>query len=170
MSGNYVVPGANPSLNLQSVIPYTLFGTTAGATVTNRGTGAGNVLTQNQYNLMTTISFNIPDNWTPADSVYYDGWMLADVDRNFNSYWGVSYFTNTFATPTDIIGSTTTPANSLNYSNIQQIYLATNLIIPPTNLTPGGRITLRIYCNPTSTNHFLALPIINQARIGLVKL
>lgn len=166
---SYVVPGANPALNLQSVIPYTLSGTTAGAIITNRGTGAGNVLTQNQFNLMTTITFNIPDNWTSADSVYYDGWILSDFNANFNSYWGVSYFTNTFPTPTDLIGSTTSTANALNYSNIQQIYLATNLIIPPTNLTSGGRITIRMYCNPTSSNHTLSIPIINQARIGLVR-
>lgn len=167
---SYVVPGANPALNLQAVIPYTLSGTTAGAIITNRSIGSGNPLPQNQFNLMTTISFNIPDNWTSADSVYYDGWILCDFDRNFNSYWGVSYFTNTFPTPTDLIGSTTVTANALNYSNIQQIYLATNLIIPPTNLTSGGRITIRMYCNPTSINHFLSLPIINQARIGLVKI
>jgi hypothetical protein len=166
---NYVVPGANPSLNLQSVIPYTLSGTTAGAIITNRATGSGNSLTQNQFNLITTISFNIPSNWTTEDSVYFDGWMLSDFQSNFNSFWGVSYFTNTFATPTDLIGSTTVTANALNYSNIQQIYLATNLIIPPTNLQAGGRITISIYCNPTSSNHYLSLPVVNQARIGLVK-
>lgn len=166
---SWVVPGANPSLNLQAVIPYTLSGTTAGATITNRGTGSGNALTQNQFNLMTTISFDIPDNWTTEDSVYYDGWILSDFNANFNSFWGVSYFTNTFPTPTDLIGSTTSTTNALNYSNIQQIYLATNLIIPPTNLQAGGRITIRMYCNPTSVGHFLSIPIINQARIGLVR-
>jgi hypothetical protein len=164
---NYVVPGANPC-NVVS-LPYTLSGTTAGAIITNRATGSGNALTQNVFTLISQIAFNIPSDWSSEDSVYFDGWILADFQANFNSFWGVSYITNTFATPTDLIGSTTVTANALNYSNIQQIYLATNLIIPPTNLVSGGRITIRIYCNPTSSNHYLSVPVVNQARIGLVK-
>jgi hypothetical protein len=192
---NYVVPGANPCNQVdgvqsisagtnititgtptvpiisvtQSALPYTLTGTTAGATITNRAIGSGNPLFQNTFNLISQITFKIPADWTATDSVYYDGWNLSDFAANFNSYWGVSYFTNTFATPTDILGSTTNVNNALNYSNIQQIYLPNNLIIPPTHLTVGGTITLRIYCNPTSINHYLAIPVINQARIGLVK-
>ena len=150
-------------------LPYTLSGTTAGATITNFPTGAGNPITQNVFNLITEITFNIPLDWSPTNSVYYDGWILSDFQANFNSFWGVSYLTNTFGTPTDLIGSTTTTANALNYSNIQQIYLTTNLIIPPTHLTTGGTITLRIYCNPTSSNHYLTITPVNQARIGLVK-
>jgi hypothetical protein len=165
--GNYVVPGANPISD--GSLPYTLSGTTAGAIITNRATGSGNALTQNVFTLISQIAFNIPSDWSSEDSVYFDGWILSDFNANFNSFWSVSYITNTFATPTDLIGSTTVTANALNFSNIQQIYLATNLIIPPTHLTSGGRITIRIYCNPTSANNFLALPVINQARIGLVK-
>ena len=150
-------------------LPYTLSGTTANATITNRGTGAANDLTQNVFTSISQITFNIPTDWSPTDSVYYDGWILSDFNANFNSFWGVSYFTNTNPTPTDLIGSTSVTANALNYSNIQQIYLTTNLIIPPTYLASGGKITLTIYCNPTSANHYLTIAPVNQARIGLVK-
>jgi hypothetical protein len=150
-------------------LPYTLSGTTAGAIITFFPTGPGNPITQNVFNLITQITFNIPPDWSPGYSVYYDGWILSDFQSNFNSFWGVSYITDTFGTPTDLIGSTTVTANALNYSNIQQIYLTTNLIIPPTHLTAGGTITLRIYCNPTSPNHYLTITPVNQARIGLVK-
>jgi hypothetical protein len=169
---NWIVPGANPCANnnidFQSIIPYALNGTKAGAVITNFPIGNTNPMTQNIFNLISQITFNIPSVLLPTDSVYYDGWLLADFDRNFNSFWGVSYFTNTYPTPTDLIGSTTTPANALNFSNIQQIYFPINLIVPPTHLVAGGTITLRVYCNPTSINHFLSLPIINQARIGYV--
>ena len=165
---NWIVPGANPCASGGS-LPYTLSGTTAGAIISNRATGSGNALTQNVFTLISQIAFNIPSDWSSEDSVYFDGWTLSDFNANFNSFWGVSYITNTFATPTDLIGSTSVTANALNFSNIQQIYLATNLIIPPTHLVSGGRITISIFCNPTSANHFLALPVINQARIGLVK-
>jgi hypothetical protein len=150
-------------------LPYTLSGTTAGATITNRGTGAVNALTQNVFTIISEITFNIPADWLPGYSVYYDGWMLSDFDANFNSFWGVSYITNSFGTPTDLIGSTSVTANALQYSNFQQIYLTTNLIIPPTHLGTGGTITPRIYCNPTSNNHYLTIAPVNQARIGLVK-
>ena len=150
-------------------LPYTLSGTTANATISNRGTGSGNSLTTNVFTLISQITFNIPADWLPGYSVYYDGWILSDFDANFNSFWGVSYFTNTNPTPTDLIGSTSVTANALNYSNIQQIYLTTNLIIPPTYLAPGGTITLTIYCSATSANHYLTIAPVNQARIGLVK-
>jgi hypothetical protein len=76
---------------------------------------------------------------------------------------------STFPTPTDILGSTTMPSNSLNFSNFQQVYLPTNLLIPPTHLVGGGTVTLFIYCNPTSANHYVTVAPINTARIGIVQ-
>jgi hypothetical protein len=162
--------GQDISINAPGAsLPYILTGTTAGAVIVNRPIGSGNALPQNIFTLVSQITFNIPPGWTATDSVFYDGWNLSDFDANFNSYWGISYITNTFTTPTDILGSTTVVTNALQYTNIQQVYLPTNLIIPPTNLTAGGTITLSIYCNPTSANHYLTIVPINQARIGRAK-
>jgi hypothetical protein len=161
------------SINGQQYIPsvfanYTLSGTTAGAVITTKGTGATSSLTQNVFTSTSQITFNLPSVLGPTDSVFYDGFSLNDFQANFNSFWGVSYYTNTVSTPTDILGSTTSTVNALNFSNQQQIYLPLNLIIPPTNITAGGTITLTIFCNPTSTNHYLTIPPINTARIGIV--
>ena len=166
---NYLVPGADPCINESSIsLPYTLTGTTAGATITNRGITAINALPVNTFTLISQITFKIPFDWAATNSIYYDGWNLSDYDSNFNSYWGVTYITNTFATPTEILGSITNVNNALQYSNFNQIYLPLNLIIPPTYITSGGTITLKIYCNPTSANHYLTVAPINNARIGLV--
>ena len=150
-------------------IPYTLSGTSGGGVIVNRATGSTASLPINTFTLISQITFNLPATLNATDSVYYDGWNLSDFSANFNSFWGVSYITNTFATPTDLIGSTTVTANALNYSNIQQIYLPLNVIIPPTNITAGGTVTLFIYANATSNNHFLTIPPVNTARIGVVK-
>jgi len=149
-------------------LPYSLSGATANAVITNLGIGNLFPMTQNVFNLMTTITFNLPSVLGATDGIYYDGWWFGDFDANFNSYWGVSYTTNTFATPTVLIGSITTTANAITISNVQQIYLPLNLIIPPTHLVGGGTVTLKIYCNPTSSNHYLTLVPVNTARIGIV--
>jgi hypothetical protein len=149
-------------------IPYTLTGTTAGAVIVNYPIGAGNPLPQNIFTIISTITFNLPTILNPTEGIYYDGYNFSDFNANFNSFWGVSYATNTNPTEIDILGSTTNTNNSLNFSNFQQVYLPTNLIIPPTYLTGGGTITLRIYCRPTSANHYLTVAPINTARIGIV--
>jgi hypothetical protein len=164
-----ITPDYSNNFTPLNTIPYTLSGTTAGAVITNFSTGNLNPLIQNNFNLVSQITFNLPTTLNSTDSVYFDGWSFNDFNANFNSFWGVSYITNTFATPTDILGSTTTTTNSLNLSNIQQIYLPLNLILPPTNLVGGGTVTLRIYCNPTSSNHFLTVAPTITARIGVVK-
>ena len=149
--------------------PYTLSGTTAGAVIVNRATGSGNPLTQNVFTNVSRITFKIPPGWTATDSVSYDGFAFFDFFANLNSYWGVNYFTNTVATPVDILGSTTAVANALTYSNIPQIYIPLNLIIPPTNLSAGGTITLTIYCNPTSASQYITVAPSNTAKIGVVR-
>jgi hypothetical protein len=146
---------------------YIINGTTMGATITTYPTGSGNALPSNTFTNVTRITFNIPPEWTATSSVYYDGWVFYDFDANYNSYWGVNYYTNTNTTPVDILGSTTNTASSLNFSNIQQIYLPLNLIIPPTSLTIGGTITLTIYANPTSTNHYLTVAPVINGRVGI---
>ena len=149
-------------------IPYTLTGTTGGGVIVNAPTGSGNPFTQNVFAVVTTITFNLPAVLKATDSVYYDGYLFTDWDANFNSFWGVSYITNTYATPTDILGSTSVTANALQFTNFNQIYLPLNQIIPPTHLTAGGTVTLKIYCNPTSANHYLTVSPTNTARIGVV--
>lgn len=174
VAGNNVTisPGGGTgavTINVNNAIPYTLTGTTGGGVIVNRAIGSLNPFPLNTFTVATTITFNLPAILNATDSVYYDGWCLYDFFGNFSSFWGVSYFTNTFATETDILGSTTTSANALNFSNIQQIYLPLNLIIPPTNITAGGTVTFKIYCNPTSINHYITITPIINARIGVVK-
>ena len=160
INGSAYIPGGGS-------VSYVLTGTTMGAVITTYPTGSGNALPSNTFTNVTRITFNIPPNWTGTESVFYDGWVLYDFSANFNSFWGVNYYTNTVPTPVDILGSTTVTANALNYSNIQQIYLPLNLIIPPTSLTVGGTITLTMYCSPTSTNHYLTIPPVVNARVGV---
>jgi hypothetical protein len=148
---------------------YTLSGTTAGAVIVNRATGAGNPLTQNVFTNVSQITFNIPPGWTATNSVSYDGYAFFDFNANFNSFWGITYYTNTVATPTDILGSTTATANALNFPNNQQIYLPLNLIVPPTNLSAGGTITLTFFCNPTSINHYITADPTNIAKIAIIR-
>jgi hypothetical protein len=156
------------TIDVINVIPYTLTGTKGGGVIVNRPIGSGNPFPQNTFTVATTITFNIPTGLTATDGVFYDGYILYDFNANFNSFWGVSYYTNTFPTPTDILGSTTTTANALNFTNIQQIYLPLNLLIPNTNIVAGGTITLQVYCNPTSINHYITITPVITARIGRV--
>ena len=149
-------------------IPYSLTGTTAGAVIVNAPIGVGNPFTQNIFTVVSQITFNLPAVLGATESVYYDGYLLTDWQANFNSFWGVSYTTNTYAIPTDILGSTTLTTSALQFNNNNQIYLPLNIIIPPTNITSGGTVTFKIYCNPTSINHYLTVTPINTARIGLV--
>jgi hypothetical protein len=150
---------------------YNLTGSTIGAVITNpKGIGSGNAWTQNTWYQVSQIVLKIPPNWTATDSVIFDGWLLYNFQGSggVNTYWGVSYFTNTYATPTDILGSTTTAADSLYYPTTSQQYIATNIIIPPTNLTAGGTITLRVYglCGSTGTNYLSVSPVI-AGRVGV---
>jgi hypothetical protein len=154
-------PGVN-------AVPYTLTGTTGGGVIVNAPIGSGNPFTQNVFAVVSQITFNLPAVLTATDGVYYDGYLFTDWDANFNSFWGVSYTTNTYATPTDILGSTTVTTSALQFTNFNQIYLPLNLLIPPTHITAGGTVTLKVYCNPTSANHYLTVTPTNTARIGVV--
>jgi hypothetical protein len=155
-----------PSVN---AIPYTLSGTTAGAVIVDRPIGSGNPFTQNVFTNASQVTFNIPPAWTATDSVSYDGYAFFDFNANFNSFWGITYYTNTNLTPVDLIGSSTTTTNALNYTNVQQVFIPLNLIIPPTSLTVGGTITLTFFCNPTSINHYITTTPTHIAKIGIVR-
>jgi hypothetical protein len=155
-----------PSVN---AIPYTLSGSTAGAVIVDRPIGSGNPFTQNVFTNASEVTFNIPPSWTATDSVSYDGYAFFDFNANFNSFWGITYYTNTNLTPVDLIGSSTTTANALTYTNVQQVFIPLNLIIPPTSLTVGGTITLTFFCNPTSINHYITVTPTNIAKIGIVR-
>ena len=152
-----------------SALSYNLTGTTIAGVISGWPIGSGNPLPQNTWSVIATITFNIPPEYALGDCVYYDGWFLADFQANFNSYGGITYSTNTNPTETDLIGSSTTTANALNFSNIQQIYFPVNLIFPPTHLTAGGNITIRTYINPTSSNHYITATPQIMARVGLTK-
>jgi hypothetical protein len=161
----------NPTLTISNTInsiPYSLTGTQAGAVIVNRGTGAGNALIINTFTVISSITFNLPATLSATNGIYYDGFNFSDFDANFNSFWGITYSTNTFLTETVLIGSITNTANAIDLSNLQQIYLPTNLNIPPTYLTGGGTVTIRIYCRSTSANHYLVVAPTNTARIGIV--
>lgn len=147
---------------------FNLAGTTLAASISTFATGSGNPLTQNVFTNVSRIRFNIPPNWIAGTSVYYDGLLFYDFDANVNTYWGVNYFTNTNPTPVDLIGSTTSTINAITESNVAQFYFPLNVIIPPTSLTAGGTITLTVYCNPTSANHYLTLTPVINARVGIV--
>lgn len=155
-----------PSVN---AIPYTLSGTTAGAVIVNRAIGSGNPFTQNVFTNASQVTFNIPPGWVSTNSVSYDGYAFFDFQANFNSYWGITYFTDTNPTPVDLIGSSSATTNALTFTNVQQVFIPLNIIIPPTSLTVGGTITLTFFCNPTSINHYITATPTNIAKIGIVR-
>jgi hypothetical protein len=148
--------------------PYTLSGTTAGAITVFAPIGNTNPFPQNIFTLVYQVTFNLPVVIGATDSLYYDGYLFSDWVANFNSFWGVSYATNTFPTFTDILGSTTDTNKALQFSNFNQIYLPLNIIFPPTHLTSGGTLTLKVFCRPTSINQYLTAIPTKIARIGIV--
>jgi hypothetical protein len=137
--------------------------------IVDRAIGSGNPFTQNVFTNASQVTFNIPPGWVSTNSVSYDGYAFFDFQANFNSYWGITYYTNTNLTPVDLIGSSTTTTNALTYTNVQQVFIPLNIIIPPTSLTVGGTITLTFFCNPTSINHYITVTPTNIAKIGIVR-
>jgi len=159
---------------------YSLVGTTISAVITNpKGIGNGNAWTQNTWVLASVITFKIPPAYVAGDGVFFDGWLLYNFQAGafLNTYWGVSYITNTYATPTDILGSTTTPADSLYFPSSSQQYIPVNILIPydapnpppaQANLTAGGTITLSVYgyCASGGTNYLSVAPVV-AGRVGI---
>jgi len=153
--------------NALKAVSYNLTGTAINATITNRGTGGGNAFPATTFTLATSITFNIPPDWGATDNVYLDGWVLYNFQNTFNTYWGASYTTNTYATPTDILGSTTVIGDAIVFLNSSQVYIPVNLIIPPTHLTAGGTINISFYGYVTvGTAHFSVAPVV-AGRVGL---
>ena len=146
-----------------------LTGTTINAIITNKGIGTLNPWIYTTWTLATTITFNIPPQYTVGDSVYFDGWILYNFAGNpINTYWGVSYFTNTYTTPTDILGSTTTYTDAICFPSSSQQYMPMNILIPPTYLIRPGTITLSVYgYNATSGTFSLSAAPVVAGRVGV---
>ena len=153
--------------NALKAYAYNLTGTTINAIITNRGTGIINAFPATTFTLATSITFNIPPNWGATNNVYIDGWVLYNFQASINTFWEARYITNTYATPTDILGSTSVVADALSFPTSAQVYIPVNLVIPPTHLTAGGTITLSFYGSiTTGSNYFAAAPVV-AGRVGL---
>ena len=151
-------------------LTYTLTGSTINAQITNRATGSGNAFPQAVFTLATSITYNVPPNWTSTDSVYLDGWVLYNFQGsgNVNSYWGANYTTSQVGAPTtDILGSTSVVANAIHFSVDNQVYLPFNLVIPPTYLVAGGTINISFYAYITSTGHYFSVAPVVAGRVGV---
>jgi hypothetical protein len=144
---------------------YNLLGSTMSSVITNKPVGEN--FSSLQFNLATTLQFSVPPTWKPNNSVFYDGWALYNLSATaVNTFWGVSYITNTYGTPTDILGSTTASNAALNYPNASQVYMPVNIVIPPTHLSTTGTITLSYYVYvAVAGQNFAAVPIVN-GRVG----
>jgi len=147
---------------------YNLLGTTAGAVLSNHPVGSNFPFTALTFNLATTLTFNTPPTWQSGNSVVYDGWALYNFNATaINTFWGVAYATSTQPTPTDILGSTTASNAALNYPNASQVYMPVNIIIPSTDITAGGTITLTFYVYVAiASQYFATAPVVN-GRIGI---
>jgi hypothetical protein len=167
-AANTAQASANSALAVaQRAIMYNLTGITMGANITNRGTGVVNAFPATTFTLASSITFNIPPDWFSTDSVCFDGWVLYNFQANINTLWGAQYITDTYATPTDILGSTSVVGDALVFPTSQQAYIPVNLIIPPTHLTSGGTITISFYGYiTTGGSYFAAAPVI-AGRVGL---
>jgi hypothetical protein len=148
-------------------LTYNLTGTTMNSTITNRGTGIINAFPATTFTLATSITFNIPPNWSATDNVFLDAWVLYNFQASLNTFWGARYTTNTYATPIDILGSTTVIADALSFPTSAQVYIPVNLVIPPTHLTSGGTINISFYGYiTTGSSYFSAAPVV-AGRVGL---
>ena len=118
--------------------------------------------------LVSTIQINTPPNFiTSSQSVYFDGFGYFNFEAQTNTYWSIFYVTSTQATEQSLIGQKDI-TNAIYGGNGQaQTYIPLNLTIPPTYVTAGGTITIRIYGYQVSNGHYLtALPNIS-GRVGL---
>jgi hypothetical protein len=159
---------AYPPPSVTTYNTYTLSGSTISGVVANpKGIGTGNQWNLGTWYLISTIQINTPPNFTSLQSVYFDGFGYFDFDSALNTYWCIFYVTSTQATEQSLIGQKDIN-NAIYGGNGQaQTYLPLNLTIPPTYVTSGGTITIRIYGYATSNNHYLStLPNIS-GRVGL---
>jgi hypothetical protein len=149
--------------------PYTLGGATIGGVVTNViGTGSGNSFTAATFELVSTIQINVPPTYSAGQSVMFDGYGYFNFSSTVNSFWAIYYVTSTEPTEQALIGTKTVGNSIAAPGAVAQIYLPMNLTIPPTNLVPGGTITLRVYGYVTTSGEHLDTNPAIDARVGLV--
>ena len=84
------------------------------------------------------------------------------------SFWAIYYVTSTQSTEESLIGVKLANDSIAAPASVAQIYLPMNLTIPPTNLVPGGTITIRVYGYLTTAGEYLSDDPLINARVGLV--
>jgi hypothetical protein len=149
--------------------PYTLLGATTGGVVTNViGTGSGNNFTAATFELVSTIQINVPPTYSAGQSVMFDGYGYFNFSTTVNSFWAIYYVTPTQPTEQALIGTKVVGNSIAAPGAVAQIYLPMNLTIPPTNLLPGGTITIRVYGYVTTSGEHLDADPAIDGRVGLV--
>ena len=149
--------------------PYTLLGATIGGVVTNPiGFGSGNQWPATTFNLASTIQINVPPTYSAGQSVMFDGFAYYNFSSTVVSFWAIYYVTSTEPTEESLIGVKLANDSIAAPASVAQIYLPMNLTIPPTNLVPGGTITIRVYGYVTTSGEYLSSAPLIDARVGLV--
>ena len=148
---------------------YTLLGATIGGVVTNdRGIGTpGGEWTEDTFLLVNTFTINVPTGWVAGQSVGFDGYAYYNFDTAVSTYWAIYYVTSTQAVEASLIGTKDTNNSIYSGTGFGQFYLPMNLTIPPTDLTSGGTITIRVYGRVTTANHYLVSNPITDARVNI---
>jgi hypothetical protein len=161
--------GATGPAGTTEGIQYILTGTTVAGTIANLPNST--TWNQNTWTLASTISFTIPPNWSAGKFVCWDGWALYDFNINNTNYWCVYYTTTSQPVEQALLGAKpgTTNAIANTQNNNSQFYFPLNVLIPPTFLSTGETINLRIYGYTTATTgavQFSQTPVIN-ARVSV---
>jgi len=147
---------------------YTLLGATTGGVVTNViGTGTANPWPQANFILASTIQIKVPPGWVAGASVFFDGYGYYNFASTIVSFWAIYYVTSTEPTEQSLIGVKLANDSIAPPASVAQIYLPMNLTIPPTNLTSGGTITIRVYGYVTTSGEYLTDDPLIDARVGL---
>ena len=164
------VVSAGGTIGLYNVArPYTLGGATIGGVVTNViGYGSGNQWPATTFNLASTIQVNVPPTYSAGQSVMFDGFAYYNFTSTVVSFWAIYYVTSTEPTEESLIGVKLANDSIAAPASVAQIYLPMNLTIPPTNLVPGGTITIRVYGYVTTSGEYLSDDPLINARVGLV--
>ena len=150
--------------------PYTLLGATIGGIVTNViGSGSGHQWPGTTFNLASTIQINVPPTYSAGQSVMFDGFAYYNFASAIgSSFWAIYYVTSTQPTEQSLIGVKLITDSIAAPASVSQIYLPMNLTIPPTNLVPGGTITIRVYGYVSTSGEYLSSAPLIDARVGLI--
>ena len=156
------------TVNAPLPLQYILSGTTIGGVITNLPNST--TWTQNTWTLASTIQFNVPPNWSAGQYVCWDGWALYDFTTNNTNYWCVYYVTTTQPVEQPLLGAKSLANAIANIpNNNSQMYFPMNVLVPPTFITAGTTISLRVYGYTTATTgtvQFSQTPVIN-ARVSI---